>query len=880
MLLRTFFTALPFFAFSMTPAVSQMLGCDTCILMTGQDENGNYYMGADMSGVPAPTALNIPLGNTLVSKSATDITISQDIKGAGSFTQSGEGLLTLTGTNTYSGGTTINSGKLAVTSDQNLGAANGTITFGGGTLITNVGITSNRNMIVGDGGGTIDAMQKNNLLTGTISNNADGDMQPFILNGGGQTIFTGNHTYNGATIVDHGFLKLGNGGNTGSVAGTIALWNNAELQFDRNDNIEVSNKIVGTGTVRKMGTNTLTLLGDIEVVGTTFIDGGKLYIGNNDKQGSIKNNIDIAKGGELLFNRSDDKKFDGVISGEGKVTQYGSGSTTLTNTHTYTGNTSVQAGKLYVNGSIAKSAMTIVDNGATLGGTGTVGNAINNGIVNPGSGVGTIGALTFNGNFVNNGILSIDVNAKEADTINVTNRATLNGKVNLIGTGGGFTSGQRFKLVDTTVAGNLDSARFSDVTYSGFSGFRPVLSYENGDVYVTLTAVELPPVFLTSKLPLSAGLNTMNAAKSLDKAVTTGYNPAIFGKLQDMSGTALVKAIDQFSGEIANTSKQVGLELGNQFMRAMLDPFTSRECISDCGQNKAREMAPARPTVSMPVPKAQGNWMAWTTASASQKTIDGDAQLASHATKITPVSLATGLEYRYNDRSTVGFALSGGNASFSLSDNLGSGSNNAAMLGVYGKFSSGDYGLSAAAFTGFQDTEYKRSVLTENLSGKANGMSFGGRIEASRKIDMGAVTLSPYVAMQAQTFRLNGYSEKAADGGGATAALSYGAQSSNSVRSEIGFGVEYAASLRQRLNFRVAYAHEYADGVSTKAAFIGAQNAPFTTYGATGYKDSMIVKAGTDYALTNAAKLSGNLTGEFSGASRSIAADVAVKWVW
>jgi fibronectin-binding autotransporter adhesin len=677
-------------------------------------------------------------------------------------------------------------------------------------------------------------------------------------------------------------LKLGNGGNSGSVAGWIMLNDNAEVQFDRSDDFTVTNRIYNgamPGTVRKLGSNKLTLLGDIEIDGMTFIDGGKLYIGNNNTQGSILKNITVANGAELLFNRSDARTFEGVISGEGKVTQYGSGSTTLTNTHSYIGNTNVQAGKLFVNGSIATSVMTQVDNGALLGGTGTVGNAINNGIVNPGATIGAVGTLTFNGNFVNNGNLTLDVTSGLADKIDVTNQATLGGTLKINGTGTGYSLNQRFTLVNTAGAANLTNNGFTDVTYTGtFGGFRPVISYVDGDMILTLLAAIHRP--MTERLPFPIGVNTKNTATAIDKVIVGGYFPPVFTLLQELEGVALRKGIDQFSGEIANTSKQAGLDLGNQFMRAMLDPFTSRECLSDCGQRNAREMSTARPTVSTPAPKAQGNWMAWTTASASQKTIDGDVQLASHATKITPISAATGLEYRYNDRATVGFALSGGNASFSLTDNLGSGSNNAAMLGVYGKFSSGDYGLSAAAFTGFQDTEYKRSVLTENLAGKANGLSLGGRVEASRKFEMGAMIVSPYVALQAQTFRLNGYSEKAADGGGATAALTYGSQASNSVRSEIGFGVDYAANLRQRLNFRVAYAHEYADGVSTKAAFVGAQNAPFTTYGATGYRDSMIVKAGTQYALSSAVKISGNLTGEFSGASRAIAADVAVKWIW
>jgi fibronectin-binding autotransporter adhesin len=50
------------------------------------------------------------------------------ISGTGSLAKIGTSTLTLTGNNTYAGGTTINAGTLAVSSDANLGAASGGLT--------------------------------------------------------------------------------------------------------------------------------------------------------------------------------------------------------------------------------------------------------------------------------------------------------------------------------------------------------------------------------------------------------------------------------------------------------------------------------------------------------------------------------------------------------------------------------------------------------------------------------------------------------------------------------------------------------------------------------------------------------------------------------
>ncbi len=47
--------------------------------------------------------------------------------------KTGGGTLVLSGSNNYTGGTTIAAGTLSVSSDANLGAASGALTFDGGT---------------------------------------------------------------------------------------------------------------------------------------------------------------------------------------------------------------------------------------------------------------------------------------------------------------------------------------------------------------------------------------------------------------------------------------------------------------------------------------------------------------------------------------------------------------------------------------------------------------------------------------------------------------------------------------------------------------------------------------------------------------------------
>ena len=95
------------------------------------------------------------------------------ISGAGSFVQMGAGTTTLTATNTYTGGTTISGGTLAVSADANLGDTSGGLRFGGGTLQYLAGFTSNRGVTLNAGGGTFDTNGNSASIAGVISGSGD-----------------------------------------------------------------------------------------------------------------------------------------------------------------------------------------------------------------------------------------------------------------------------------------------------------------------------------------------------------------------------------------------------------------------------------------------------------------------------------------------------------------------------------------------------------------------------------------------------------------------------------------------------------------------------------------------------------------------------------
>ena len=151
----------------------------------------------------------------------------------------------------------------------------------------------------------------------------------------------------------------------------------------------IASTLAGTGGLEKLGAGTLTLTGANTYTGGTMIAAGTLQLGNGGTTGSILG--DVADNGVLAFNRTDAVQFAGTISGSGAVQQLGTGTLMLSGANTYTGPTTVNAGMLSVNGSIASSSLTTVNPGGTLGGNGTVGDTtIAGGTLAPGNSIGTL----------------------------------------------------------------------------------------------------------------------------------------------------------------------------------------------------------------------------------------------------------------------------------------------------------------------------------------------------------------------------------------------------------------------------------------------------------------------------------------------------------
>jgi outer membrane autotransporter protein len=334
---------------------------------------GNYASGDDMT-VSIPTITLAAGGDQTfdVEGAGATATVSSVLSGAGGFTKTGAGILALTGTSTYAGGTTVTDGLINFASLSNLGTGN--ITLNGGGLQWATGNTvdvSGRLNPLGANGAIFDT-NGNNVTFNTALSGGE-----LIKQGAGTLTLVADNTYTGGTIINAGTLQLGNGGTTGSIVGDVT--DDAALVVDKSGAVTLPGVISGSGTLTQMGSGTTILTADNTYTGGTTISAGTLQLGNGGTTGSIVG--DVTDNAALAIDNSGTVTLPGVIAGSGTLTQMGSGTTILTADNTYTGGTTISAGTLQLgNGGTTGSVLgSIVDNGTLAvnqSGTVTFGNFV------------------------------------------------------------------------------------------------------------------------------------------------------------------------------------------------------------------------------------------------------------------------------------------------------------------------------------------------------------------------------------------------------------------------------------------------------------------------------------------------------------------------
>jgi fibronectin-binding autotransporter adhesin len=294
---------------------------------------------------------NVSNAGSLVFNRTGSLTVGNTISGVGSLTQAGPGTVVLTGTNTYSGGTTLSSGTLNLGSAGAIGTT-GTISFGGGVLQYSASNTTDYSSRFSNASTQLYSIDTNSQSV-TLAQNLTSSGGVFTKLGTGTLTLTGTNTYSGGTQIDGGVLSLGSSDAIGS-SGTISF-GGGTLQFSSSNTTDYSSRFstaasqafsIDTnsenvslatgltsagGTLAKSGAGTLTLTQDSAYSGTTTISAGTLQVGNGSTTGSLGSGA-VTNNGSLVVNRSDAIAVANAIGGTGSLVQAGAGTTTLSGT--------------------------------------------------------------------------------------------------------------------------------------------------------------------------------------------------------------------------------------------------------------------------------------------------------------------------------------------------------------------------------------------------------------------------------------------------------------------------------------------------------------------------------------------------------------------
>jgi outer membrane autotransporter protein len=780
--------------------------------------SGNYFLGSK--------ALTVG-GNNLSTTVSGVIQDGGESGGTGgSLTKVGTGTLILTGANTYSGGTTISDGTLQLGNGGTTGSIAGNVTNNG-----------------------ILAFDRSNVLTfgGMIS--GTGNVQQ---NGTGTTVLVGDNTYTGGTTISAGTLQLGNGGTAGSIAGNVT--DNGILAFDRSDVLAFGGVISGMGSVQQIGIGTTVLTGNNTYTGGTTINTGTLQLGNGGTTGSITGNV--LDNGILAFDRSNVLTFGGVISGTGSLQQNGTGTTVLIRDNTYTGATTVNAGNLIVDGSIA-SAQTLVNAGGLLGGRGSLGGSlVNSGIVGPGDSPGT---LTVNRNYTQNasGTLRIEVaglGATQHDLLAVGGHASLAGTLQLIRLGD-FKLHVGDQLTFLTANGGV-SGSFGAVQNEFVSG-----TIVKAEVITLPNAVVLEGT-QGSFVPVACTPNAVAVAHALDSAVGDPGASTLISFLDDQPINQLCGDLQLIAPEQLASIFNIGVSLANvqtanlkrrmEDIRAGSSGFSaagfalngSAPSVSDGFAGISGPEGKSGPPVMVPTP--ENRWGVWITGIGEFTNVDSTNEAAGYDLQTGGVTF--GVDYRVCPNFAIGLTAGYAHTNADLA-NGGNLDVNGGTLGLYATVFGDGFYLDTTVTGGPSGYDTHRTALLGTANGSTNGGDFNVLVAAGYDWKKGDLTIGPTANFQYTYVGFDGFTES-----GSLAPLNVHSQNAESERTAFGMKASYDLKVGHVVivpQISLAWQHEYGDqAYSIVSSFASGAGNSFTVNSPRIGRDSLLIGAGAAVLLS------------------------------
>ncbi len=572
-------------ALSMLPTTNSIRSIGTLDIKAGSFIGNSYNLSTSIVTTASGTTLSFSQGAGVSGSYGGG---SSSISGSGAVIIAGasDSVLTFQGSNTFTGGLTLTSGTLSISSDNRLGGSTVAISGNGGILETTANFTISRSLSLSGSTNTTIAPSGPTLTwSGVIS--GDGGL---IKDGGGDLVLAGVNTYKGGTTFQGaGALKVASDtalgdttgsiiGNGGTLSATATFTSSRSLILNRGKTTTLSvdsgkvltlNGVIsdqagtsGAGVLNKLGAGTLVLgnsantntggvtitAGDISISQASQFSGVSLKFAGGAL--STTGSMTFAKGitfdstGSLKVTSGTTLTLSGVLAGLKGFSMTG-GTVILSNTNTYQGNTEVVSGTLQFSGD-SNLGNSILSDTAAVGAVVLSGGTLN--ILGDISSVrgfqgcnGTVNVNTYNVSY--SGVVSSNIGSK------LTKEGS--GRLSLIPSTSSISSSSLLKLdiKEGSFTGNSYSLGNTEITTSTTTGVVTEIAFNqnvagtfsgstSGNGSFRMQGASSGVLTVNGKqefagnLYLEGGVYSVSNDNSLGKAGGKIYAVGTFGKVQ------------------------------------------------------------------------------------------------------------------------------------------------------------------------------------------------------------------------------------------------------------------------------------------------------------------------------------------------------------
>ena len=819
--------------------------------------------------------------------------VATAITGSGGLDVTGGGTLSLSGLNTYTGGTRLAAGTLEVSQDANLGDASGALTFDGGSLRVLDSFSSARDMTLTQTG-VLDVAEDSTLtLSGQISG-AGG-----LLLRGGTVTFDGaqENTWSGLTTVAEGAtLNLDRADAVQALGGDLRIDGgrvnaNGAGQFSQHAEVLLQNSgvlhVAGDQQIGGLhGTNAdsvIILDADLTLSGS----GNYYYAGRFEGYGDFfdPRTVSITSGfhtfageSDAMNGRLDHFRLDGGILGLASNRAIGGGTIEAVSDATvrFMANDLVLDNYLIFSSS---AGLSIDTNG--FDGTLAWGGCVCGGTLRK-TGEGTLilsqtAAMTHGNTLVDQGMLVVDMDLRSPVEVLDGGRLGGNGAMRdtRIASGGilapgqsvgtltvngdiAFEAGSRYE-VDATPQGDSDLLRVTgqalieggSVLHVGPDGdFDPLSTYTilraDGGIQGTFDAVSSGFAFLDAALAygdedisltlarndvdFAAHAHTRNQRAAARAASSLGLGDSLYDAVLVLGEGDAPDAFESLSGD----SLLAGLASHRYLLGAFAGELRQRS--SGLGGRAAGGLEGTPVAATEAAGRHHG---AWVQLHHHHHEEERDGDTGNPAFRYTGEALTLGLESDLDLAGEVlqtGAALGVHRGDLRLNDRAASGELSAVFIGAYARYQgSGAAYLRSDLSLGATDVDMQRH-LPDTLPGErasASHRTLGTRLALEAGLDtmLTGLDLRPWGQVAAAHQRRSGFNESGTEASGLRVARSTQAWSEVSAGLDIGRAF-LTAGRWSRLQGGVALTQAFGDTRAEQTARFQEGGDAFTVYGA------------------------------------------------